>query len=356
MRSSLSFVVFVVSLTLVAEPALAQAGPKLLDINGFMVKGVFTELDADLVKHRLSLREIEESHLDGKSTGIKDVLGLMARYEKLRSRVAEPLEVRGEIPVFLPPNTMGDEAYTTCFYAFSFNGLVLAGSGDELVLVRPETQSKLARPARPWNRDQVLSTRLFRLGYLKPDPIMRQYRDKLGTTVGRAVLEKRSNILIVTDQTVALDRLRNYIDAEILEAMGVPASEGRAPDEEPRPPSLGAIASRENILYYLMVYARSSRIPLAASEEKGVLARHYPEADLWTDERGFMALENEYMRVNQFVQLARQTRGEGWDDPYPERTLSPGAQKRLTIRFGLVGPPPPEKGTVTKSKKTARKR
>jgi len=347
--------VFVAALALVVKPALAQAGPKLLDINGFMVKGVFTELDSELVSHRLSLREIEESHLDGKSTGIKDVLGLMATYEKLRPHVDEPLEVRGEIPVFLPPNTMGDEAYTACFYAFSFNGLVLAGSGDELVLVRPETRRELARPERPWNRDQVLSTELFRLGYLKPDPIMKHYHDKLGTTAGHAVLEKRSNILLVTDRAAALDRLRNYVDSEILEAMGVPASEEHAPDEGPRPPSLGAIASRENIHFYLVAHARWSRIPLVAAEEKGVLARHYPEADLWTHERGFKALENEYKRVNQFVQLARQTGGQEWDEPDPERTLSPGEQKRLKIRFGVVGPPP-GKGSVTKTKKSARKR
>jgi len=347
--------VFVVSLTLLVEPAFAQPRPKLLDIDGFMAKGVFTELDPDLVKHRLSLREIEEGRLDGKSTDIKDVLCLMARYEKLRARVDEPLEVRGEIPVFLPPNTMGDEAYTTCFYAITFNGLVLAGSGGELVLVRPETRPKLARPERPWNRDQVLATQLFRLGYLKPDPIMKQYQVKLGTSAGRAVLEKRSNILLVTDRAEALDRLRSHLDSEILEAMGVPASDAHAPGEEPRPPSLGAIASRENIHFYLMAYARSSRIPLAASEEKGVLARHYPEADLWTNERGYRALENEYKRVNEFVRLARQTGGQAWDEPNPERTLSPGAQKRLTIRFGVVGPPRGN-GTVTKSKKTARKR
>ena len=45
----------------------------------------------------------------------------MARSEKLRSRIDEPLEVRGEIPVILPPNTTGDEAYTACFYAFNLS-------------------------------------------------------------------------------------------------------------------------------------------------------------------------------------------------------------------------------------------
>ena len=318
MRSFLSFVVFVISLTLVEQRGFAQAGPKLQEIDGFMAKGAFTALDVELVKHRLSLREIEESHLDGKSTGVRDVLGLIAKYEKLRPRVDEPLEVRGEIPVFLPLNTIGDEAYTTCFYALTFNGLVLAGSGDELVLVRPETRPELARPERPWNRDQILSTRLFRLGYLNPDPIMRQYHDKLGTAIGHAVLDKRSNILLVNDRTEALDRLHHRVDSEILEGMGVAASEDHAPGENPRSPSFGAIVSRESIHFYLMAYARWSRIPLAASAD-GVLARHYPEADLWTDERGFRALENEYKRVNEFVRLARQTGGQGWDDPDPER-------------------------------------
>ena len=184
MRSSLSLVVFVVSLTLVVEPAFAQAGPKLLEIDGFMTKGAFTALDPELVSHRLSLGEIERCHLDGKSTSVQDILDLMARYEKLRPRVDEPLEVRGEIPVFLPPNTTGDEAYTTCFYAITYNGLVLAGTGNELLLVRPETRPRLALPERRWNRNDVLSTQLFRLGYLKPDPIMMHYRDKLGTKAG----------------------------------------------------------------------------------------------------------------------------------------------------------------------------
>ena len=86
-----------------------------------------------------------------------------------------------------------------------------------------------------------------------------------------------------------------------------------------------------------------------------MLARRYPEADLWTNERGYRALEHEFKRVDEFVKLARQTGGQGWDEPNPERTLSPGEQKRLTIRFGVVAP---QRGTgnVTKSKKTARKR
>jgi hypothetical protein len=354
-RSDLGVIVCAVAFAGAVYPAFAQQGPKLLDIDSFMVKGVFTELDRDLVNHRLSLREIEESRLDGKSTDIKDVLGLMARYEKLRPRVDEPLEMRGELPVALPPNTMGDEAYTACFYALNFNGLVLAGLGDELVLVRPETRPELPRPERRWNRNQVLSTQLFRLGYLKPDPVMKQYHDELGSTVGRAVLERKSNILLVTDRAEALARLQDHVDSEVVEAAGVPASEVGAPGEGPRPPSLGAIASRENIHFYLNAFARRSRIPLASSEQKGLLERHYPEADLWTNERGYRALEREFKRLSEYARLARQSGGQGWDEPNPQRTLSPGHQKRLAIRFGVVSPPP-AKANSKKSTKPRPKR
>ena len=97
--------------------------------------------------------------------------------------------MRGEIPVTLPPNTMGNEAYTTCFYAFNLNGLVVAGSGDQLILVRPESRPNIPPPERRWNRENVLSIQLFRLGYFKSDLILAQYRDKLGTGAGRAILE-----------------------------------------------------------------------------------------------------------------------------------------------------------------------
>src|SRR4029077_12193370 len=130
-----------------------------------------------------------------------------------------------------------------------------------------------------------------------------------------------SNVLLVNDDAAALGRLRNYIDSEILEAMGVPASEGHAPAGIPGPPSLGSIASPEDIHFYLMAYAQWSRIPLGASEEKDVLVRHYPEADVWTTAAGYRALETEYTRVNEFVQLARQTEGQEWNGPDPDRTL-----------------------------------
>ena len=83
-RCFFSFLMLVVYLIVTEGPAYAQQKPRLLDINGFMVKGVFTELDPELVKHRLSLQEIVTGHLDGKSTDITHVLGFMASQEKMR--------------------------------------------------------------------------------------------------------------------------------------------------------------------------------------------------------------------------------------------------------------------------------
>jgi hypothetical protein len=357
-RFSVSFLALVASLLLVQGRGWAQDGPKLLEINGFMIKGVFTELDSELRKNRLPLAEIARSHLDSTATEITDVLGLMARLEKLHSKVAEPGVVHGVIPVSIPPNTTGDEAYTTCYYAFNFNGLTLAGQGEDLILMRPETRPGLKAPERPWNRSVVLATRLFRLGYLKPDPIMRQYRDQFGTRVGHAVLEPKSNTLIVNDTAKSVEVLARHIDAEILEAMGTPATDEGAPAAEPRPPSLGAIASRENIHFYLMTFARWSQIPLATTEPKEGNVRLYPEAGLWTSEQGFRALETEYKRINTFYQLARQTHGEGWAEADPDRTLTPVEQRARTIRFGLVTPSPdkPRPAKNKKTAKTARKR
>lgn len=227
MRPLPCLIVVVPLLISLSSAASGQTPPKLHDINGFVVRGAFKELDPDLMKRRLSLQEIKQAGLDGEPTEIEIVLAWAAKCEKLDSQVEEPAVVQGKISILLPPNTMGDEAYTACFYAFSFNGLGLLGRGDELKLVRSEKHPQLPRSARPWNRDQILATQLFRLGYLKPDPILRKYRDRAGTTTGHAVLEPKSNVLIVTDTLAALETLRAYIDAEVLEAMGVPAARVR---------------------------------------------------------------------------------------------------------------------------------
>ena len=187
----------------VAQIGLGEGKPRLLAIDGFMSKGVFTGLDPEQMNRRFTLANIGTLHFDGNSTGIEEILGLMASFEKMRFGIAEPLEVRGEIPVTLPPNTTGSEAYTTCFYAFNHNGLAVAGSGDSLILIRPETRPEAPRTERKWNPEQILPIRLFRLGYLRSDPILAQYKDKLGTKLGRAILEAKSNTVIVADKAFA---------------------------------------------------------------------------------------------------------------------------------------------------------
>ena len=247
----------------------------------------------------------------------------MASYEKMDSQIDEPLEVRGNIRVALTPNTTGDEAYTTCFFALTYNGLALAGSMGNLVLVRPETRPALVPPKRRWDREHILSTQLFRLGYLNSDPILARYHDAFGTPDGHAVLEPRSNVLIVTDTDAALEKLGRHIDSEILEAMGAPAPEGAVAVQEVRLPSRGATASRECIHFYLLAYARSNRIPLLASQQPRVATKSYPEADLWMNERGFQALEQEYRRIGEAIQLAEEAVAQGWVDPHPGAHADP---------------------------------
>jgi hypothetical protein len=356
MRYSLAWARFVAYCLAFAGPrVLAQNQPKLHELPAFMVKGGYAALVPELLKQRFSLKEIEEAHLNGDATDLKDVLGLMAKFEKLGITVAEPTTVRGPLPVYLPPNAKGDEAYTACFCAFTYNGLVMDVARGELELVRPETRPALKRPVRPWNRLEVLSTRLFRLGYLKPDPIMRQYRDKIGTNVGHAIVELNSNDLIIVDKAPAIEAMSRYLDSQVLEAMGVPASDANGAGEGLRPPSLGAIASRETIHFYLQAFARVNEIPLVASQQRGGCDRQYPEADLWTNEAGYRALAAEFQRVNEFVRAARESGGDGWVEPSPGRTFSPSEQKRLDIRYGVISQPAGTQKTK-KAAKTAKKR
>jgi hypothetical protein len=359
MRTILCFVVAAACLTLLPKPAPGQDKPKLLSINGFMFKGVFTELDPEQARRRLSLADLEGLHFDGKSTDLSNILNVMARTEKMKARIDEPLEVRGEIPLTLPPNTTGNEAYTTCYYAFNLNGLVVAGSGDQLLLIRPETRREAPLLERTWNRENVLSIRLFRLGYLRSDPILAQYKDRLGTKAGRAILESRSNMVIVADKPSSLEKLERYIDMETLEAMGVPAAAGRTPADGLRPPTLGAIAARDHLHYYLMAFARMNRIVMSGSKQNGVFDKHYPESDVWIGEQGYRALETEYKRINEYFQLARTARGQDWPVPSDERTLSPAEQSRLEIRFGVIipdSPAAPAPKAKSKTKKNARKK
>jgi hypothetical protein len=340
---------------LLGKPALAQDRPRLHRLDRFMVKGAFAELDEELLKHRLSLRDIEKDHLDGKPAEITDLLRLMARYEELKPQVEEPLLVTGKISVSLPPNARGDEAYTTCFSALTYNGLAFSGIEDALVLVRAEKHPKVEQPKRRWNRDRILAAQLFHLGYLNSNPIMRRYHDALGTGEGHLVLIPRSNVLIAVDTEPALERLGALIDAEIVESMGVSASSGRALKAEARPPSPGAVASRQAIVFYLMAYARLQHIPLVADEQKGVYSRRYAEADLWTSETGYRALQAEYRRINDYARSLRESGAEDWAVTDPDRVLSLEQQKKLEIRFGLAAPPS-GRGSVPASKKSPRRR
>jgi hypothetical protein len=332
----------------------AQEGPAIHRLDSFMAMGAFSELDREQTQQRLSLQEIEKQHLDGKPTSIENILALMARHEKLRSRVEEPQEVRGDVSVTVPPNSMGDEAYTVCFVAVTYNGLALTGNSDTLVLVRPEKHPQIPMTKRPWTRNRILAAALFHLGYLNPDAVMRRYRDAIGTSEGHIIAVPRPNVLLAVDTAPALEKLRRFIDSEVLEAMGVPTSDVQAA-AGPRPPSLGAIASREAIHFYLMTYARSHQIPLVGAEQKGVYTRLYPEANLWTNERGFRALQQEYQRIGQFVRLARESAGQDWFDPQPTRCLTPDQQRKLDIRFGL-GAAPEAKPSASPAKKTTRRR
>ncbi len=155
----------------------------------------------------------------------------MAKYEKLRPRVDEPLRVRGDMRVTLTPNTTGEEAFSTCFFAMTYNGLVLAGTVQELTLVRPESRPELKVPRRTWDPAQILATRLLRLGYLAPDPILRRYGAEIGTREGHAVIVPKANVLIVTDSDGALDKLAASIDSEVMAAMGdaTPVDAGGGP-------------------------------------------------------------------------------------------------------------------------------
>jgi hypothetical protein len=356
MRTIRCLLALIASLDMLANCGLAADEPGIHRLDGFMVKGVFTELDREHTKHRLSLGELEKGGLDGRPRPIGDILNVMASYEKMDSQIDEPLQVRGDIRVALTPNTTGDEAYTACFFALTYNGLALAGSMGNLALVRPETRPALAPPKRRWDRNHILSTQLFRLGYLNSNPILARYRDALGTPEGHAVFEPKSNVVIVTDTDAALEKFGRHIDSEILAAMGAPTSEGAVAVQEVRLPSRGATASRECIHFYLLAYARSNRIPLLASQQPRVATKSYPEADLWMSDQGFQTLEQEYRRIGEAVQLAEEAAAQGWVDPHPERTLTVAAQNRLEIRFGLVSPLPGRAATQGTTKKAARRK
>lgn len=334
--------------------ASAQERPALREMGDFMAKGALSELDRAMARHLLSLDEIEKAGLDGRPTPIGDVVTAMAGYEKLRGRVAEPLQVHGDVHIALTPNSAGEEAYTACFLALTYNGLVFAGSGEELSLVRPESTSDVPNPRRKWDPNRILSARLFRLGYLSPDPILRIYQDEIGSGEGNAVLVPKANVVIVIDTGPALQKLAGRIDEEILAAMGDSAADGAAGGVGPRFPGAGAIASSECIHFYLMAFARSREIPMFGTQ-RGTAIKHYAEGNLWLGDRGYESLRQEFRRVNELIPIAREAVAQGWVDPRADRTLPPVAQRRREIRFGLVAPPPVADRART-TKKAARKK
>jgi hypothetical protein len=354
MRSRLIVLGSAACVAALAGRGSAQDKPALHQLSAFMTRGAFTEIDHERAGRRLTLREIEASGLDGRPTPITDVLATMAGYEKLRARVDEPLVVRGEMRVTLTPNTTGEEAYTTCFLAMTYNGLVLSGSGDELVLVRPETRPGLTVPRRRWDATNILSTRFFRLGYLDSDPILRRYREQIGSGQGHAVIVPKANVVIVVDADAALEKLGAWIDSEIIAAMGDPTSGG--PGGGPALPSAGAVASRECIHFYLLAFARSQGIRFHATQQPVTATRHYPEGAVWMSDQGYAAVSHEFRRVEGLIPVAREAVAQGWIDPRPDRTLSPAAQRRLEIRFGLVSPPPGADRARTTKKPARRKR
>jgi hypothetical protein len=341
-------------LTFFAGRGSAQDKPALHELTSFMTKGAFAALDEERARHRLTLQELDAAGLDGRPRPVADVLEFMAGYERLHGRVDEPLQVRGDMHVSLTPNTTGAEAYTTCFVAMTYNGLVLSGSGQDLVLVRPETRPGLTVPKRTWDATRILSTRLFRLGYLAADPIFRRYSEQIGTGQGHVVLVRKANVVIATDTDAALDQLGAWIDSEIIAAMGDPASGG--PAGGPPLPSPGAVASRECIHFYLQAFARSRRIRLFPARQPGTVTRHYPEVDVWLSDPGYAELLAEYRRVEDLIPIAREAVTQGWIDPRPDRTLTPAAQRRLEIRYGLVSPLPSAERARTPKKSARRKR
>ena len=126
-----------------------------------MFKGVFTELDPEQMKRRLSLADIEKLHFDGKSTGYpRHPRVSWPGPRSCASKVDEPLEVRGEIPLTLPPNTMGNEAYTDVLLCVQSQR---TGRGRQR---RSAASSSGPNPGptsrvleRTWNREQVLPIR-----------------------------------------------------------------------------------------------------------------------------------------------------------------------------------------------------
>ena len=111
----------------------------------------------------------------------------------------------------------------------------------------------------------------------------------------------------------------------------------------------GAIASLEDIHFYLMAYARCDSNPDGGVRGKGrTRSGITPRLTSGRRSKDIRALKTEYTRLNEFVQLARQTGGEEWNEPDPDRTLSAAEQRRMSIRYGVVIQPAAKKSAPEK--------
>ena len=122
-------------------------------------------------------------------------------------------------------------------------------------------------------------------------------------------LKPKSNVVIVSDKPASLEKLERYIDAEVLQAMGVPAAAGhdrRRWSATPQP--RGDRRPREHSFLPSRLFARTSHIPMSGSEERASLTNITPKPTSGSAQRGYRLLEAEYKRINEFVQLANRPR------------------------------------------------
>ena len=158
---------------LATDPACAQNRPRLHDIDGFMTKGVFTELDPTIMTHRLSLEEIEKAHLGGQPVDIQDDPGLDGEVRKagvLRSKSLSRCEARFRLSCH--QTLWGTRPTQSATTLLSSTVWVFPDQGTSSCLCGPKNTLGYRVPIELGIADWILPIRLFRLGYLKPDPII----------------------------------------------------------------------------------------------------------------------------------------------------------------------------------------
>ena len=192
MRTILCFVVAAACLTLLPKPAPGQDKPKLQSINGFMFKGVFTELDPASQGRRLSLADIEAP--------LRRQIDRLEQYPEPHGpdREDEGPDRRASRSARRdPPHAAaqynGKRGLHHVLLCVQLNGLVVAGSGDQLLLIRPETRRERAL----LERHLESRTRFCRSGFSGwatsgQTRSLPSIKDKLGTKAGRADPRSRS--------------------------------------------------------------------------------------------------------------------------------------------------------------------